>query len=208
MSVVLMLLATIMQVSAFTCSSNVRLHDCRRSLEMKGRGSKVPINQRGEFLKRQRMIQAKEQIDQTKTEGVPVFKVYVRPKKGGLWIPVGDLAGDARATAICNAWMSGFLTDMYKTQLDQGIAKSVFTQEDQFAQGIIDNYKPFKKFTKDDLEFGYKVEYEGLEAKVGEQKIMAITRGMEKGWGDEISENLKETFGGLFGGGNKDKDKK
>lgn len=42
-------------------------------------------------------------------DGVPVFKVYVRPKVGGLWIPCGDLAGDSRATSLVNAWMSGML---------------------------------------------------------------------------------------------------
>ena len=66
----------------------------QRLLEMKGKGGRVPINQRGEFLKRQRMIEQQQGIKagvaEQKTD-VPVFCVFVRPKAGGLWIPVGDL---------------------------------------------------------------------------------------------------------------------
>jgi len=171
----------------------------RGLMEMKGKGKRVPIDQRGEFLKQQRMMEARNQMEKDKVEGVPVFKVFVRPIAGGLWIPCGDLAGDQRATALVNAWMSGFMTDMYKGQLDQGIARSIFSQEDTFVNGLIANYKPFRKFTKADLQFGYKIDFPGLEEKLGEQKIVPIVRGMEKGWLD----NVKESFGGLFGG-NKD----
>ena len=132
------------------------------SLEMKGKGSKVPINQRGEYLKQQRMMELKKQMESTKDEGVPVFKVYVRPKAGGLWIPCGDLGGDKRAKSLVEAWMSGFLADTYKTQIDQGIARSIISQEDTFVTNIIENYKPFRKFKKEDLVFGYKVEYPGM----------------------------------------------
>lgn len=184
------------EVVSFKVQSNGIARRSRVLLEMKGKGGKVPVNQRGEFLKQQRMLQQKAQMEEGAKEGVPTFKVFVRPKAGGLWIPCGDLAGDQRATALVNAWMSGFLEGTYKSQLDQGIAKSIFTQEDTFVKGLIENYKPFKKFTKDDLEFGYKIDFEGLEEKMGEQKIMPIVKGMEKGWTD----NVKDAFGGLFGG--------
>ena len=165
---------------------------------MKGKGGRVPVNQRGEYLKQQRMMEARAQMTANKVEGVPVFKVFVRPKAGGLWIPCGDLAGDQRATALVNAYMSGFMSEMYEGQIRQGIAKSIFSQEDQFVSGLIENYKPFKKFTKDDLQFGYKVEYEGLEEKMGEQSIQVLEKGMEKNWAD----NVREGLGGLFGGDN------
>ena len=162
------------------------------SMQMKGR--KVPIDQRGEFIKQQRILEQKRQLETEKPEGVPIFKLFVRPKAGGLWIPCGDLAGDKRATALVNAWMSGFMSDMYRDQLDQGIARSLFSQEETFVSGLIENYKPFKKFTKDQLQFGYKVDFEGLEEKMGEQKVRVIERGMEKSWVD----NVKEGFGNLF----------
>jgi len=111
-------------------TNNNALSIRRGDLEMKGKGKRVPIDQRGEFLKQQRMLEARAAVEKDKPDGVPVFKVFVRPVAGGLWIPCGDLAGDQRATALVNAWMSGFLTDMYKGQLDQGIARSIFSQED------------------------------------------------------------------------------
>jgi len=174
----------------------------RRTLEMKGKGGRVPIDQRGEFIKQQRMMEMREKMQEQKKEGVPVFKVFVRPKVGGLWIPCGDLAGDQRATALVNAWTSGFMTDMYKGQLDQGIARSIFSQEDTFVKGLLENFKPFKKFKPEDLEFGYKIDFEGLEAKMGEQKVQPINKDMMKSWTD----NLGEKFSGLFGGvgGNKE----
>jgi len=168
----------------------------RSTLEMKGKGGRVPIDQRGEFIKQQRMMEVRQKMQASKADGVPVFKVFVRPKVGGLWVPCGDLAGDQRATALVNAWMSGFMTDMYKNQLDQGIAKSIFSQEDVFIKGLIENFKPFKKMRPEDLEFGYKVDFPGVAEKMGD-KTMVLTRDMQKGWLDGVSEK----FGSLFGGG-------
>jgi Family of unknown function (DUF6523) len=158
---IIIALALLCTTTAFHVQSLSRALHSRSSLEMKGKGSRVPINQRGEYMKQQKMMEMRKQLETSKPEGVPVFKVFVRPKAGGLWIPVGDLAGDKRATSLVNAWMSGFLTDTYKNQLDMGVAKSIFSQDDAFAKNIIENYKPFNKFKKDDLVFGYKVEFEG-----------------------------------------------
>ena len=58
----------------------------RGMLEMKGKGGKVPVNQRGEYMKQMRMMEQQKQIKQNQKEGVPIFKVFVRPKAGGLWI--------------------------------------------------------------------------------------------------------------------------
>ena len=53
-----------------------------RYLEMKKRGDKVPIQQRGEFLKRQQMIEKREQYQKEAPSGeeVPVFEVFMRPR--------------------------------------------------------------------------------------------------------------------------------
>ena len=177
---------------------------------MKGKGSRVPINQRGEYMKQQKMMELKKanELGTQVNEDVPVFQVYVRPKAGGLWIPVGDLAGDKRSKSVVEAWMSGFLTETYKNQLDNGVAKSIFAQDDAFAKNIIENYKPFKKFTKDDLQFGYKIKMMGLEEKMGEQKITVILPEMEKNWADNVREQVGGVFGNLFGGGKKEDDVK
>lgn len=198
MQLLIVLIVLLATAGAFNVGSSRKQVGAARGgmLTMKGKGGRVPVNQRGEYLKQQRMMEAKAQMEANKVDGVPVFKVFVRPKAGGLWIPCGDLAGDQRATALVNAYMSGFMSEMYEGQIKQGIAKSIFSQEEQFVNGLIENYKPFKKFTKDDLQFGYKVEYEGLEEKMGEQSIQPLEKGMEKNWAD----NVREGLGGLFSG--------
>jgi hypothetical protein len=205
--VIALLLASTAQgwMATSLAASRSSRQQSRRTLEMKGKGGRVPIDQRGEFIKQQRMMEMREKMQEQKKEGVPVFKVFVRPKVGGLWIPCGDLAGDQRATALVNAWTSGFMTDMYKGQLDQGIARSIFSQEDTFVKGLLENFKPFKKFKPEDLEFGYKIDFEGLEAKMGEQKVQPINKDMMKSWTDNLGEKFSGLFGGVGGvGGNKE----
>lgn len=179
---------------SFYCNPSITFNCKGRTLEMKGKGKRVPINQRGEYLKQQRMLDLRQKMEKNKPEGVPVFKIFVRLKTGGLWIPAGDLAGDQRATALVNAWTSGFMTDMYKGQLDRGVAKSIFGQEDSFLGNIIENYPPFKKSKKEDLEIGYQVEFPGLEEKVGEQKVKVLDRSMQKDWLDNIKESVANVF--------------
>lgn len=41
---------------------------------MKGKGGKIPINQRGEYLKQQRMMESKNQMEQEK---VPRYYFYL-----------------------------------------------------------------------------------------------------------------------------------
>ena len=149
-------------------------------------------------MRQQKLMEARKQMQQAEksAENVPIFEVFVRPRAGGLWIPCGNLQGDNRATSLVNAWLSGFLTDTYKTQLDQGVARSIFSQEDSFAKSIIENYKPFNKFKKEDLVFGYKVKFQGVEEKFGEQKVTELKKGMEKGWLDNVKEGLSGIFGG------------
>ncbi|KAJ1432780.1 hypothetical protein B484DRAFT_447600 [Ochromonadaceae sp. CCMP2298] len=197
-------LAALLVVLALVCASvgawsTVAARGMVRShvgaMTMKGKGSRVPIDQRGEYIKQQRMMEAKKQQEGTKPDGVPVFKIFVRPRVGGLWVPCGDLAGDNRATALVNAWLSGFLEDTYKTQLDKGVAKSIFAQEEVFTKTLIENYKPFKRFTAKDLEFGYKVAFDGVEEKKGEQKVTVLNKGMEKSWFDNMKDNLSRAVG-------------
>ena len=61
---------------------------------------------------------------------------------------------------------------------------------------IIENYKPFRKYTKKDLQFGYKIEFPGLEEKMGEQKITAINPEMEKSWLDTAKEGFSRIISG------------
>jgi hypothetical protein len=87
------------------------------------------------------------------------------------------------------------MQDMYRGQLNAGVARSIMANRDNLAQGLIDNYKPFSKLGKDDIIFGFKIKYEGWEEKMGEQKVTEITPGMERSWQDD----LKDTWSSLLG---------
>ena len=103
------LLLTLSEGFSLGLSSPLQL-SYRRSLEMKGKGGRVPIDQRGEFIKRQKIMEQREVLrPQVKKDGNPVFQVFVRPRAGGLWLPVGDLQGDQRSAAVVTAWMEGFV---------------------------------------------------------------------------------------------------
>jgi len=99
---------------------------------------------------------------------------------------------------LCNACMSGFMSDMYRGQLNAGVARSILANKDQLVQGLIENYKPFSKLKPEDIIFGFKIKYDGWEEKVADgTKVTEITPGMERSWQDDI----KDAFSGLFGGG-------
>ena len=63
-------------VSGFNYGFKTRsVGSTKLQLEMKGKGKRVPIDQRGEFIKRQRILEAQAKIEQSKPSGVPIFKV-------------------------------------------------------------------------------------------------------------------------------------
>ena len=63
--------------SSLSSSRSTIVTQTRLQLEMKGKGKRVPIDQRGEFVKRQRILEAQAEIDKKKPTGVPIFKVYL-----------------------------------------------------------------------------------------------------------------------------------
>lgn len=167
-------------------------------MTMKGKGNRIPMDKRGEYMKQKQIMEAREQIQSNRAKGVPVFKVFVRPKTGGFWVPCGDLVGDNRATSLVNAWLSGFLEDMYKSQLDKGVARSIYSQEDSFVKSITENFRPYKKFTKEQLQFGYKIDFEGVVEKKGEQKVTELQKGMDRTWFDDIKDSVQQSFNDVF----------
>ena len=80
----------------------------------KGKG--VPINMRGEMQKRAQMEQVRQQMMGDDSDGLPVFNVFVRSKRAGIWYPAGTLKGDARSKSLVEAWRDNslFLKDQYK----------------------------------------------------------------------------------------------
>mmetsp|Transcript_8118 Transcript_8118/g.12437 ORF Transcript_8118/g.12437 Transcript_8118/m.12437 type:complete len:216 (+) Transcript_8118:128-775(+) len=149
----------------------------------------IPMNKRGQFKQSQMKQQQYEQAFRAK-DGLPTFQIFVRSAVAQVWYPVAGFKGDNRAKALVEAYMSGFLSNLYEGQIKRGVAKSVTDQRAALVNQAVKQVPALKK-NQDNLEFGYKVIYEGLEDKLGPQKVQLITAGMEKGWMD----NLKESFG-------------
>mmetsp|Transcript_4013 Transcript_4013/g.5886 ORF Transcript_4013/g.5886 Transcript_4013/m.5886 type:complete len:215 (-) Transcript_4013:556-1200(-) len=123
-------------------------------------------------------------------DGFPVFQVFVRSKVSKIWYPAAALKGDQQAQALVNAYMSGFLEDLYKSQLETGISKSVLSQKASLAAQVKNTVPPLKKVNVNDMEFGFKVLYEGLEEKKGPQKVQLITEDMSLGLFDKFKKNI------------------
>jgi hypothetical protein len=78
------------------------------------------------------------------------------------WYPCGSFKGDARSKALCQNYADdGLFSGMAKKQLDTGMAGSLFREIGNLAGTVIRAYPQLKK-SKDNLEYGYKVAFEGL----------------------------------------------
>eukprot|EP00960_Hanusia_phi_P020242 598115-Hanusia_phi.AAC.2 len=66
--------------------------------------------------KRAQMEQMRQQMMGDDSDGLPVFNVFVRSKRAGIWYPAGTLKGDARSKSLVEAWRDNslFLKDQYK----------------------------------------------------------------------------------------------
>ena len=135
-----------------------------------------------EYMEQQQMAQGDD-------DGVPTFNIFVRSQKAKVWYPCGALKGDPKATALVNAWQGNFLRGLYKSQLDKGVARSIFDGEKRLV-GTVLRSDPQLKESKNELEFGYKVSVKGIEETVGKQEVTLVTRDMLKGWLDGVKENL------------------
>lgn len=60
-------------VSGFNMASRIRSQSAKLNIEMKGR--KVPIDQRGQYVKNQRIMEAQAEMMKNKPTDVPIFKV-------------------------------------------------------------------------------------------------------------------------------------
>lgn len=77
--VILFLITLTNLVSGFSMvSTRIKSQSAKLSIEMKGR--KVPIDQRGQYVKNQRIMEAQAEIMKNKPKDVPIFKVRMYNK--------------------------------------------------------------------------------------------------------------------------------
>lgn len=109
-----------------------------------------------------------------------------------LWYPCGSFKGDNRSQALCaNYKENGWLSNISKQQLDSGIAGSLFRDQEKLKETIVRAYPQLRE-TKDQLEFGYKIGFEGLSEE--QMKIQVIEPKEQKG----LLDNIKDKFSTMF----------
>ncbi|KAG7368522.1 hypothetical protein IV203_031265 [Nitzschia inconspicua] len=134
-------------------------------MEMKKGKANVPPQMRGQYKKQQEMAQMQRQIMEASrpgADGLPVFNLYVRTKRQNIWYPCGSFKGDERSAALAKSYSDGgMLSGISKKQLDGGIAGSLYSDLDKLKETVCRAYPQLRK-ARDEMEFGYKLAFEGL----------------------------------------------
>lgn len=146
------------------------------TIEMKKGKANVPAAMRTQYKRQQEMSEMREQMldaQRPGPDGLPVFNLFVRTKRANMWYPCGSFKGDERSLALCTSYRDeGFLSGISKNQLDSGVAGSLYRDQAQLKETIFRAYPQLRK-SKDELEFGYKLAFEGLgEDKTGVNPIV------------------------------------
>lgn len=79
-----------------------------------------------------------------------------------IWYPCGSFKGDERSAALAKSYSDGgMLSGISKKQLDGGIAGSLYSDLNKLKETVCRAYPQLRK-ARDELEFGYKLAFEGL----------------------------------------------
>merc|ERR1712176_156049 len=163
-----------------TCSS------AAATLEMKKGKPNVPPQMRGQYKKMQQMQQMRDQMvgaSKPGTDGLPVFNLFVRTPRANMWYPCGSFKGDDRSAALAKGYADGgLLSGLSKKQLDGGIAGSLWSDLDKLKESICRTYPQLKK-SRGELEFGYKLAFEGIPE---DEKIVTVEPKEQKGAFDAV----------------------
>eukprot|EP00536_Pseudo-nitzschia_multiseries_P000741 jgi/Psemu1/249901/estExt_Genewise1Plus.C_90104 len=134
-------------------------------MEMKKGKPNVPPQMRGQYARQQEMAQMQSQMRAASVpgeDGLPVFNLYVRSKSQKIWYPCGSFKGDERSAALAKSYSEGgMLSGISKKQLDGGISGSLYSDLAKLKDTVMRAYPQLRK-KKDEMEFGYKLGYDGL----------------------------------------------
>mmetsp|Transcript_93227 Transcript_93227/g.268443 ORF Transcript_93227/g.268443 Transcript_93227/m.268443 type:complete len:206 (-) Transcript_93227:15-632(-) len=143
-------------------------------LDMKKGKANVPPQMRGQYKKQQEMAEMRRQImeaSQPGSDGLPVFNLFVRTKRQNIWYPCGSFKGDERSAALAKSYSDGgMLSGISKKQLDAGIAGSLYRDVAKLKETVCRAYPQLRK-VKEELEFGYKLAFEGLPEEKAKEII-------------------------------------
>jgi len=175
-----------------SAASNVVIVQNGSSMEMKKGKSNVPVQMRGQYERQKEMSQMQQQMQAASkpgADGFPVFNLFVRTKTQKIWYPCGSFKGDERSAALSKSYSEGgLLAGISKKQLDGGIAGSLYSDLSKLKETVVRAYPQLRK-ARDDMEFGYKLNYKGLP----EDKAKAIVPVEPKEQGGPL-DGLKNIF--------------
>eukprot|EP00548_Thalassiothrix_antarctica_P000841 CAMPEP_0194146042 /NCGR_PEP_ID=MMETSP0152-20130528/19360_1 /TAXON_ID=1049557 /ORGANISM="Thalassiothrix antarctica, Strain L6-D1" /LENGTH=184 /DNA_ID=CAMNT_0038846447 /DNA_START=221 /DNA_END=775 /DNA_ORIENTATION=+ len=160
---------------------------------MKKGKANVPPSMRGQYAKQQEMQSMRQEYLSSRkpgADGFPIFNLYVRTSRANMWYPCGTFKGDETSKALCQTYSDkGVFSGVSKNQLDAGVANSLYQDLDQLTDNVIRTYPQLKKKRKE-LQFGYKLAYDGLS-----DEIVEIEPAESKGVLDNIKSIVKSPSG-------------
>ena len=106
-----------------------------------------------------------------------------------MWYPCGSFKGDERSGALCKSYADGgWLAGISKKQIDAGIAGSLYQDQDKLKDSICKTYPQLRK-SRADLEFGYKLAYQGLSEEQSKETKVIVPKKSEG-----FVDNVKNIF--------------
>ncbi|KAL9179046.1 hypothetical protein ACHAXT_000088 [Thalassiosira profunda] len=178
--------------SAPTATNNGN-NGARATLEMKKGKANVPPQMRQQYKRAQEMENYRKQMMESQMagpDGLPVFNLFVRTPLKNMWYPCGSFKGDEKSAALCQSYADdGMLSGISKNQLDAGVGGSLYRDQARLVETIVRGYPQLRK-DRDNLEYGYKLSYDGLSKE--QEKITVVEVKEQKGFLDGI----KGAFGG------------
>ena len=113
-----------------------------------------------------------------------------------MWYPCGSFKGDEKSAALCQSYRdNGLLAGISKNQLDAGVGGSLYRDQARLEETIVRGYPQLRK-DRGQLEYGYKLSFEGLSPE--QEKVQLVEIKEQKG--------VFDGFKNLFGGNWKDKE--
>ncbi|KAL7581777.1 hypothetical protein ACA910_022310 [Epithemia clementina (nom. ined.)] len=162
------------------------------TLEMKKGKPNVPPQMRGQYARQKELVAMREQMlaaSKPGDDGLPVFNLFVRSKKSKVWYPCGSFKGDNRSGALAKNYADGgLLAGISKKQLDAGIAGSLYQDLNKLKESIVRSLPQLKQ-SRNELEFGYKLAFQGLSEE--KSAIMNIVEPKEQ---KGVFDNIKNLF--------------
>ena len=106
-----------------------------------------------------------------------------------MWYPCGSFKGDEKSRALASNYKdNGLLAGISKKQLDSGIEGSLYRDLPKLNESIFRAYPQLRK-SKDELQYGYKLAFEGLPE---DEPISEVTPKEPKG----VLDGIKNMFSG------------